>query len=70
MPVPTDVLIADDEPEVVDNREQVLDPMTAYQITSMMQGVILRGTAAGKIKLESALRPLPFARWRSGPAAR
>ncbi|MDB5554348.1 MAG: penicillin-binding, family protein [Rhizobium sp.] len=41
-----------DEPEVVDNREQVLDPMTAYQITSMMQGVILRGTAAGKIKLE------------------
>ncbi|UVC11355.1 penicillin-binding protein 1A [Rhizobium sp. TH2] len=42
-----------DEPEVVDNREQVLDPMTAYQITSMMQGVILRGTAAGKIKIES-----------------
>jgi penicillin-binding protein 1A len=42
-----------DEPEVVDNREQVLDPMTAYQITSMMQGVILRGTAAGKIKLDS-----------------
>ena len=42
-----------DEPEVLDNREQVLDPMTAYQITSMMQGVILRGTAAGKIKLES-----------------
>ena len=41
-----------DEPEVIDNREQVLDPMTAYQITSMMQGVILRGTAAGKIKLE------------------
>ena len=41
-----------DEPEVVDNREQVLDPMTAYQITSMMQGVILRGTAAGKIKVE------------------
>jgi penicillin-binding protein 1A len=42
-----------DEPEVVDNREQVLDPMTAYQITSMMQGVVLRGTAAGKIKLDS-----------------
>jgi penicillin-binding protein 1A len=42
-----------DEPEVVDNREQVLDPMTAYQITSMMQGVVLRGTAAGKIQLES-----------------
>jgi penicillin-binding protein 1A len=41
-----------DEPDVVDNREQVLDPMTAYQITSMMQGVILRGTAAGKIKVD------------------
>ena len=41
-----------DEPAIVDNREQVLDPMTAYQITSMMQGVVLRGTAAGKIKLD------------------
>ncbi len=35
-----------EEPNVVDNRETVLDPMTAYQITSMMQGVIQRGTAA------------------------
>ncbi|ODN69775.1 penicillin-binding protein 1A [Methylobrevis pamukkalensis] len=34
-----------DEPEVVDEREQVLDPMTAYQITSMMEGVVQRGTA-------------------------
>ena len=41
-----------DEPEVIDQREQVLDPMTAYQITSMMEGVVSRGTAAGKIKLE------------------
>ncbi len=32
------------EPEVIDNREQVLDPMTAYQITSMMEGVVQRGT--------------------------
>ena len=32
------------EPNIVDNREQVLDPMTAYQITSMMEGVIQRGT--------------------------
>ena len=40
------------EPELVDNREQVLDQMTAYQITSMMQGVVQRGTAAGKIKLD------------------
>jgi len=32
------------EPLIVDNREQVLDPMTAYQITSMMEGVVQRGT--------------------------
>lgn len=38
-----------EEPVLVDNREQVLDPMTAYQITSMMEGVVRRGTAAGKI---------------------
>ncbi|HSX75773.1 MAG TPA: penicillin-binding protein 1A [Shinella sp.] len=41
-----------EEPTLVDNREQVLDPMTAYQITSMMEGVVTRGTAAGKIKLD------------------
>ena len=33
------------EPQLVDRREQVLDPMTAYQITSMMEGVVQRGTA-------------------------
>jgi penicillin-binding protein 1A len=33
------------EPLIIDNREQVLDPMTAYQITSMMEGVVQRGTA-------------------------
>jgi len=33
------------EPTLIDRREQVLDPMTAYQITSMMEGVVLRGTA-------------------------
>ncbi len=33
------------EPELIDTREQVLDPMTAYQITSMMEGVVRRGTA-------------------------
>jgi len=34
------------EPQLIDRREQVLDPMTAYQITSMMEGVVLHGTAA------------------------
>ncbi len=33
------------EPVLDDDREQVLDPMTAYQITSMMEGVVKRGTA-------------------------
>ncbi len=33
------------EPTLVDRRERVIDPMTAYQITSMMEGVVQRGTA-------------------------
>jgi len=32
------------EPHLIDKREQVLDPLTAYQITSIMEGVIQRGT--------------------------
>ncbi len=35
------------EPRILDNRTQVLDPMTAYQITSMMEGVVQRGTGTG-----------------------
>lgn len=41
----TDAWVGQDEPALIDNRDQVLDPMTAYQITSMMEGVVLRGTA-------------------------
>jgi penicillin-binding protein 1A len=33
------------EPTLVDRRQQVIDPMTAYQITEMMEGVVQRGTA-------------------------
>ncbi|MCW1404530.1 penicillin-binding transpeptidase domain-containing protein [Novosphingobium sp. MW5] len=40
-----DVWENQDEPNLIDDREQVLDPMTAYQITSMMEGVVQRGTA-------------------------
>jgi penicillin-binding protein 1A len=32
------------EPSLVDRREQVLDPMTAYQVTSILEGVVQRGT--------------------------
>jgi penicillin-binding protein 1A len=35
------------EPELVDRREQVLDPLTDYQITEMLEGVVQSGTAAG-----------------------
>ena len=32
------------EPRLVDKRKQIIDPHTAYQITSMMEGVVKRGT--------------------------
>jgi penicillin-binding protein 1A len=35
-----------EEPLLADTREQIIDPRTAYQIVSMLQGVVQRGTAA------------------------
>jgi len=32
------------EPELVDNRKQVLHPHSAYQVTSLLEGVVKRGT--------------------------
>ncbi|MGE0213019.1 MAG: penicillin-binding protein 1A [Parvibaculaceae bacterium] len=32
------------EPELFDNREEAINPYTAYQITSMLEGVVQRGT--------------------------
>ena len=43
-------------PRIISNRERVMDPITAYQLTSMMKGVVDRGTASGSIKL-----PVPIA---------
>lgn len=40
-----------EEPVIADNRQQVLDPMTAYQMTSMLEGVVTRGTAASAVDL-------------------
>ncbi|MGV8952018.1 MAG: penicillin-binding protein 1A [Cypionkella sp.] len=40
---------------ITSNRERVMDAITAYQLTSMMQGVILRGSGTG-VKL-----PVPVA---------
>jgi penicillin-binding protein 1A len=33
------------EPSLADDRKQILDPHTAYQMTSIMEGVVQRGTA-------------------------
>ena len=46
-----DCIIRDDGknpffPILYDNREQILDPETAYQITSMLEGGVQRGTSA------------------------
>ena len=38
-------------PRIVTDRDQVMDPITAYQLTSMMRGVVERGTAAGNVNL-------------------
>ncbi|ETW14649.1 penicillin-binding protein 1A [Roseivivax marinus] len=38
-------------PRIVSNRERIMDPVTAYQLTSMMRGVVERGTAAGAVNL-------------------
>jgi penicillin-binding protein 1A len=43
------------EPEIPDDRKQIVDPHTAYQMTSIMEGVIQRGTATS---LKSLNRPL------------
>ncbi|SFU06326.1 penicillin-binding protein 1A [Sedimentitalea nanhaiensis] len=43
-------------PRIISNRERVMDAITAYQLTSMMKGVVDRGTASGVVKL-----PVPTA---------
>ncbi|WP_424969087.1 penicillin-binding protein 1A [Dinoroseobacter sp. S76] len=43
-------------PRIMANRTQVIDPITAYQLTSMMRGVVDRGTAARTVNL-----PVPIA---------
>ena len=44
-----------DEPELVDDRPQIIDPMSAYQMVSIMEGVVQRGTAQ---KLKVLERPI------------
>ena len=44
-----------DEPELVDDRAQIVDPMSSYQAIHIMEGVIERGTA---MKLKVLNRPI------------
>ena len=37
------------EPLLADTREQIIDPRTAYQIVSMLEGVVQRGTGASTV---------------------
>ncbi len=43
-------------PTIVSKRERAMDPITAYELVSMMEGVVKRGTAAGVVNL-----PVPVA---------
>jgi len=49
-------LPAGEAPRIVSNRERVINAITAYQLTSMMVGVVNRGTAARTVNL-----PVPTA---------
>ncbi|WP_299887341.1 penicillin-binding protein 1A [uncultured Ruegeria sp.] len=46
----------DEAPTIETNRSQVMDAVTAYQLTSMMKGVVDRGTASSVVNL-----PVPTA---------
>ncbi len=39
-------------PNIRSDRTRVMDPITAYQLTSMLEGVVKRGTAAGRVDLD------------------
>jgi penicillin-binding protein 1A len=45
----------DESPRVLRTGDQVMDPITAYQITSMLEGVVQRGTAAAVSSLGKPL---------------
>jgi len=36
--------LGQDEPQLIDNRDRVIDAMTAYQVVSILEGVVKRGT--------------------------
>ncbi len=46
-------LTGDFAPYIRNNRARVMDAVTAYQLTSMMRGVVERGTAAGQVVVDA-----------------
>ena len=60
------------EPHLVDKREQVIDPLTAYQVTSILEGVIQRGTgrrSRKSVSISLARQVRPTTRRTSGSSA-
>ncbi len=51
-----ETLPAGQAPAILSNRTRIMDPVTAYQLTSMLQGVVSRGTASRTVNL-----PVPTA---------
>jgi penicillin-binding protein 1A len=54
-PCVADAWNGQDEPRIIDRRERVIDPMSAYQIVSIMEGVVQRGTATSLKALNRTL---------------
>ncbi|MEQ1714792.1 MAG: penicillin-binding protein 1A [Hyphomicrobium sp.] len=50
-----DKWVGQQEPDLIDDRKQIVDPHTAYQMTSILEGVVQRGTATS---LKALNRPL------------
>lgn len=44
-----------EEPDLIDDRKQIIDPHTAFQMTSILEGVVQRGTATS---LKALNRPI------------
>ncbi len=65
-------------PRILTNRQRIMDPVTAYQLTSMLEGVVQRGTAsrinlpvpvAGKTGTTNDVRDVWFVGFSSNIAA-
>jgi len=54
-PCVADAWSGQDEPRIIDRRERVIDPMSAYQMVSIMEGVVQRGTATSLKALNRTL---------------